>query len=39
VYAGSAEPLAARAFLRALVAPDARDAWTAAGFEPLGPRP
>jgi molybdate transport system substrate-binding protein len=35
VHAGSAEPDAARAFLRALVAPDARDAWTRGGLEPL----
>jgi molybdate transport system substrate-binding protein len=37
VHARSAAPDAARAFLRALVAPDARDAWTAAGFEPPAP--
>jgi molybdate transport system substrate-binding protein len=37
VHAGGAAPDAARAFLRALVAPDARDAWTAAGFEPAAP--
>jgi molybdate transport system substrate-binding protein len=35
VHAGSAEPDAARAFLRALVAPAARATWTAAGLEPL----
>jgi molybdate transport system substrate-binding protein len=35
VHAGSAAPDAARAFLRALAAPDVRDAWTATGFEPL----
>jgi molybdate transport system substrate-binding protein len=34
VHAGSALPDAARAFLRALGAPEARDAWTSAGFEP-----
>jgi molybdate transport system substrate-binding protein len=34
VHAGSAEPDAARAFLRALVAPAARAAWTKAGLEP-----
>jgi molybdate transport system substrate-binding protein len=37
VHAGSAAPDAARAFLRALVAPEARDAWAAAGFEPATP--
>jgi molybdate transport system substrate-binding protein len=35
VRAGSAAPDAARAFLRALAAPDARNAWRAAGLEPL----
>jgi molybdate transport system substrate-binding protein len=39
VHAGSAAPDAGSAFLRALVAPQARDAWTAAGFEPLGGHP
>jgi molybdate transport system substrate-binding protein len=34
VPAGSASPDAALAFLRSLAAPDARGAWTAAGFEP-----
>ena len=37
VHAGSGAPDPARAFLRALVAPEARDAWTAAGFEPPAP--
>jgi molybdate transport system substrate-binding protein len=37
VHAGSAAPEAARAFLRALAAPDARAAWAAAGFEPPAP--
>jgi molybdate transport system substrate-binding protein len=35
VHAASAAPDAARAFLRALAAPDARDAWTRGGLEPL----
>jgi molybdate transport system substrate-binding protein len=35
VHAASASPDAARAFLRALAAPDARDAWTRGGLEPL----
>jgi molybdate transport system substrate-binding protein len=35
VHAASAEPDAARAFLRSLAAPDARDAWTKGGLEPL----
>jgi molybdate transport system substrate-binding protein len=35
VHATSASPDAARAFLRALAAPDARDAWTRGGLEPL----
>ena len=35
VHVGSAEPDAARAFLRALVAPAARGAWTKLGLEPL----
>ena len=34
VHAGSTAPDAARAFLRALTAPAAREAWTAAGLEP-----
>jgi molybdate transport system substrate-binding protein len=35
VHAASASPDAARAFLRALAAPDARDVWTRGGLEPL----
>jgi molybdate transport system substrate-binding protein len=35
VHAASAAPDAARAFLRALGAPDARDAWARGGLEPL----
>jgi molybdate transport system substrate-binding protein len=37
VHAGSAASDAARAFLRTLAAPEARAAWTAAGFEPPAP--
>jgi len=36
VHAASAAPEAARAFLRSLAAPDAREAWTSGGLEPLG---
>jgi len=35
VHAASASPDAAREFLRALAAPDARDAWAKGGLEPL----
>jgi molybdate transport system substrate-binding protein len=35
VHAASASPDAARAFLRALAAPEARDAWARGGLEPL----
>jgi molybdate transport system substrate-binding protein len=35
VHAASAAPDAARAFLRSLAAPDAREAWTRGGLEPL----
>ena len=35
VHAASASPDAARAFLHALAAPDAREAWTRGGLEPL----
>src|SRR5262249_13283376 len=35
VHAASASPDAAREFLRSLTVPQARDAWTKAGLEPL----
>jgi hypothetical protein len=35
VHAASGSPDAARAFLRALAAPDARDEWARGGLEPL----
>src|SRR5215470_11401717 len=36
VHVESAAPDAARAFLRSLAAPEAREAWTSGGLEPLG---
>jgi ABC-type molybdate transport system substrate-binding protein len=34
VPAASSEPAAAKAFIAALTAPETREVWTAAGFEP-----